>query len=159
MALAIAVPAIALIQPFVPASPLIVIVVAFVLVVLMRRSMADFEGHVRAGSAVILEMLSTQNDVPLAQSVETILPGFGGMVSIVVPITSSAVGQSLAELDLRAKTGATVLAIGRGDSGLATPSPTEPLRAGDVLALAGSTEAVTAARSLIETTTSEHHGP
>ncbi|MEJ7602770.1 MAG: cation:proton antiporter [Kofleriaceae bacterium] len=160
MALAIAVPAIALIQPFVPASPLIVIVVAFVLVVLMRRSMADFEGHVRAGSAVILEMLSTQRgDMPLAQSVETILPGFGGMVSIVVPATSSAVGQSLAELDLRAKTGATVLAIGRGDSGLATPSPTEPLCAGDVLALAGSTEAVTAARSLIETTTSEHHGP
>ncbi|HEY5935544.1 MAG TPA: cation:proton antiporter [Kofleriaceae bacterium] len=161
MALAIAVPAIALIQPFVPASPLLVIVIAFVLIVLMRKSMADFEGHVRAGSEVILEMLA-QKDVPLAQSVETILPGFGGMVSVVVPTESVAVGHSLAELDLRAKTGATVLAIGRGASGLATPSPTEPLRAGDVLALAGSTDAVTAARTMIEATsitTSEHHGP
>jgi K+/H+ antiporter YhaU regulatory subunit KhtT len=49
-----------------------------------------------------------------------------------------------------------VLAIARGDhaSGLATPSPTEPLRAGDVLALAGSDEAIAKARVLLTSTTS-----
>ena len=78
-----------------------------------------------------------------------VLPGFGGLASITVTEASRAVGRSLAELDLRAKTGATVLAIARGtDAGSATPSPTEPLQAGDVLAMAGSDEAIAAARAL-----------
>ena len=42
-----------------------------------------------------------------------------------------------------------VLAIGRGDHGVATPSPTDPLRAGDVLALAGSEAAISAARDML----------
>jgi CPA2 family monovalent cation:H+ antiporter-2 len=88
--------------------------------------------------------------------VETILPGFGGTASIRMPPASAAVGRSLADLDLRAQTGATVLAIARGDhaSGLATPSPTEPLRAGDVLALAGSDESIAKARELLTATSS-----
>jgi len=163
IALAIAVPIVAAIQPFVPASPVLVVLVAVTLVLVMRRSMADFEGHVRAGSELILEMLSNPSPqgIPLAQ-VETILPGFGGLTSVTVLMSSPAIGQSLAQLDLRARTGATVLAIGRGDHGLATPSPTEPLRVGDVLALAGSDDGIAAARLLLEhgpPPTSEHHGP
>ncbi|MEO8707283.1 MAG: cation:proton antiporter [Kofleriaceae bacterium] len=160
IALVIAVPVVAAIQPFVPGSPVIVVIVALALLVLMRRSMADFDGHVRAGSELILEMLSTNqvSALPLAQ-LETILPGFGGMTSVSVAADSPAIGRSLAQLDLRAKTGATVLAIGRGDHGLATPSPTEPLQLGDVLALAGSEDAIAAARSLLATPTSTHAGP
>ena len=41
-----------------------------------------------------------------------------------------------------------MLAIARGASGMATPSPTEPLQQGDVLAMAGSDEAIEAAREL-----------
>lgn len=151
IALAIAVPIVALVQPFVPGSFVLVLVVALLLIVAVRRSIKDFEGHVRAGSELILELLSTsQPEMPLSQ-VETLLPGFGGTSSITMPAASSAVGRSLAELDLRAQTGATVLAIARGDQGgLATPSPTEPLRAGDVLALAGSDEAIAKARALLE---------
>jgi K+/H+ antiporter YhaU regulatory subunit KhtT len=39
-----------------------------------------------------------------------------------------------------------VLAIVRGGRGMAPPPPAEPLEAGDVLALAGSPEAISAAR-------------
>jgi monovalent cation:H+ antiporter-2, CPA2 family len=155
MALAIAIPISVVLQPFVPGSLLLVVVVALVLLVAMRRSMADFEGHVRAGSELILELLAAPAAAPseppglgLAQ-LETILPGFGGLSSVTIDSHSAAAGRSLAELDLRAKTGATVLAIGRGAGGLATPSPTEPLRAGDVLALAGSDDEIAAARTLL----------
>lgn len=150
MALVIAVPIVAAVQPFVPGSLLLVLVVALVLLVIMRRSIADFDGHVRAGAALILEMLTQPQ--PHAESlaqVETILPGFGGTTSIPIAVASPADGKSLAQLDLRARTGATVLAIQRGSSGVVTPSPTEPLRAGDVLALAGSADAIAAARSLL----------
>jgi CPA2 family monovalent cation:H+ antiporter-2 len=151
MALAIAVPIVAAVQPFVPGSFVLVLVVALLLLIAMRRSIKDFEGHVRAGSELILELLSQNNatPIPLAQ-METILPGFGGTASITLPKSGAAVGRSLAELDLRAQTGATVLAIGRGEqAGLATPSPTEPLRAGDVLAVTGNAESIAKARVLL----------
>jgi CPA2 family monovalent cation:H+ antiporter-2 len=159
--LAIVVPVAAAIQPFVPASPVFVVGIALVLLVVLQRSLGDFAGHVRAGSELILEVLahSTKSEAPLAQ-VETMLPGFGGLTSITIPPASPFVGRSLAELDLRARTGATVLAIVRGTTGIASPSPTEPLHAGDVLAIAGSDEAIAAVRSLLDVPppTSAHSG-
>jgi CPA2 family monovalent cation:H+ antiporter-2 len=142
---------VAVTQPFIPFGALVIPIVALVFFLIARRSLRDFDGHVRAGSEVILELLSQppQPGAPqeLAQ-VETVLPGFGGLASITLVPGSPAIGKSLAELDLRAKTGATVLAIARGASGMATPSPTEPLQQGDVLAMAGSDEAIEAAREL-----------
>ncbi|MBS1118923.1 MAG: potassium/proton antiporter rosb [Deltaproteobacteria bacterium] len=159
--LAITVPFVAAIQPFVPASPLVVIAIALVLVGVMRRSLGDFAGHVQAGSELILELLSQPaKDGALLAQVEAILPGFGNLTSITVPASSQFVGRSLAKLNLRARTGASVLAIGRGDHGMASPSPTEPLQAGDVLAIAGSDAAVAAVRALLElpAPTSEYLG-
>ena len=63
---------------------------------------------------------------------------------------SPAVGRTLASLNLRGLTGATVLAIARPSGAVMVPSAQETLQAGDVLALAGSKEAVDAARSLLE---------
>ena len=54
-----------------------------------------------------------------------------------------------AELKLRGSTGATVLAITRGEQGIYAPTAKEVLEAGDVLALAGSQEAIQAARMLL----------
>ncbi len=150
--LAICVPVVAAIQPFVPASPLIVAFALILLLAVVRRSIVDFEGHVRAGSELVLELITrpaAASPVTLEQ-VGTILPGFHGITRLALAVTSPAVGRSLADLDLRARTGATVLAIARGDGGVATPSPTEPLRAGDVLALAGSDEAIAAARAMLD---------
>ncbi len=152
--LAVALPVVAVTQPFVPGGWVVVIVGLLGLVAVARRSLRDFDGHVRAGSEMLLELLShppSQATVELAQ-VESVLPGFGGVVSIAIGAASPAVGRTLAELDLRARTGATVLAIARGGAGMATPSPTEPLAAGDTLAMAGSDDAIAQARNLFDAT-------
>jgi len=152
LGLVVGVPLVAVTQPFVPGGWLVVLLVVLALIVVAQRSLRDFDGHVRAGSEMLLELLShpqQQRTEELGQ-VENVLPGFGGIASITLDAGSLAVGRSLAELDLRAKTGATVLAISRGDGGMATPSPIEPLRPGDILAMAGSDEAISAARTLFE---------
>lgn len=149
LGLLVAVPLVAATQPFVPGSPLLIVVIVVGLFVIAKRSLRDFDGHVRAGSAMILQLMRQPQEEAALDQVETVLPGFGGVASVTIAASSLTIGRSLAELDLRAKTGATVLAIARGaDAGMATPSPTEPLLAGDVLALAGSDEAIAAARAL-----------
>jgi K+/H+ antiporter YhaU regulatory subunit KhtT len=60
-----------------------------------------------------------------------------------------AVGQTLATLDLRARTGAAVLAVHRPGHDVLIPSGSEPLLADDVLVLAGSAASLEAARSLL----------
>jgi len=59
------------------------------------------------------------------------------------------VGRTLANLNLRGATGAIVLAIARGGEGVLVPTGHEELRADDVLALAGTHEAVAAAKQLL----------
>jgi CPA2 family monovalent cation:H+ antiporter-2 len=69
-----------------------------------------------------------------------------------IDATSPAVDRSLAELNIRGKTGATILAITRrGESGakVVVPSGKEVLRVGDILALAGTQEAVDAASKML----------
>ncbi|CAN5915754.1 hypothetical protein BH11MYX2_BH11MYX2_22070 [soil metagenome] len=150
--LLVTIPIVAITQPFIPGGWVVAVVLVLFLGVIARRSLRDFTGHVRAGSEMLLELLShppAQATEELAQ-VDTLLPGFGGIVSIRIGSSSPAIGQSLAALDLRARTGASVLAISRGETGMASPSPTEPLAAGDVLAMAGSTDAIAAAQMLFD---------
>jgi len=56
---------------------------------------------------------------------------------IVVGEQAPAVGQTIAETGLRSKTGALILAVRRGESDVATPSPDFELDAGDVLVVVG----------------------
>ena len=145
-------PIAAVIQPLVPGGGIVLLGIIVVLALVTRRSIDDFNKHVHAGSALILEVLARQSGekaAPELSEVEAILPGFEGLTPIALAVGSPAIGKTLAELDLRAKTGASVLAIGRDGGGLANPSPDEPLRAGDVLALAGSEQAIAAARELL----------
>jgi K+:H+ antiporter len=73
-------------------------------------------------------------------------------VPVKVPAGSPAVDKRLADLNVRGITGATVLAITRpGAAGdrIYVPTGREVLKAGDVLAVAGSHEAVAAAKMLL----------
>ena len=58
---------------------------------------------------------------------------------------SAAIGKTLAQLNLRGRTGATVLAVTRNEGGVIVPTARELLQSGDVLALAGTHEAIEAA--------------
>ena len=62
---------------------------------------------------------------------------------------AAAVGQTLAETQLRSRTGALVLSLTRGESDIATPDPKVRLEAGDVLVVVGQPAQLKAARDLL----------
>jgi CPA2 family monovalent cation:H+ antiporter-2 len=152
-------PLVAVTQPFLPGPQGALALAALFLLsgVAFWRSAANLEGHVRAGAQVIAEALlrragrgAPPPDAHALDEVRRILPGLGEPVAVRLEGPSAAVGRTLAELNLRGVTGATVLTIARGDGTVAVPTAGEVLRAGDVLALAGSHEAVAAARRVLE---------
>ena len=155
--LLVGVPLVAVTQPFFSgpqgAGALALLLVA--LAVAFWRSATNLQGHVRAGAQVIAEVLRSQARAagPLTRQsltrVEELLPGIGGPVPLTLTADSPAVGRSLAELNLRGLTGATVLEIHRSDDDVLVPGAAEVLRRGDVLALAGTRGAVEAARQLL----------
>jgi len=119
------------------------------------KGATNLQGHVKAGTAMIMEALTSQSgkrdtskDDALPQ-LSQYLPGLGELTTFELPPTSPAAGKSLAQLNVRGLTGATILAITRGDQGI-IPAATEELRPGDRLALAGTREAVAAATDLLE---------
>lgn len=150
-------PMAALTNPFLPgpAAPLALAAVLVVMGVAFWRSATNLQGHVRAGAEIIGKALEAQTregpttePQPLPR-VDELLPGLGAPVSVVVEPHSPAAGHSLAELELRGRTGATVLAITRPGGGVTIPAATEVLRAGDVLALVGTEAALAAAEALL----------
>lgn len=147
----------ALTQPFLPpmsSAILVVLLIAGVgiLGVAFWRGAENLEGHVRAGSEMIIELLASQG-LPKKvnqgnEEILAVLPGMGDPVSLRLPPGSIAVGKTLAQLNLRGVTGATVLAIVRSGKGV-LPGAHEVLQADDILALAGTHEAVLNARSFM----------
>jgi CPA2 family monovalent cation:H+ antiporter-2 len=111
---------------------------------------------VRAGAQAVVEALAKYarsghaeaNDGAM-EKVHHLLPGLGAPVALTLAETSPGVGKSLAELNLRGRTGATVLAISRADAAIVAPGAAERLRSGDVLGITGTEEAVAAARAIL----------
>jgi CPA2 family monovalent cation:H+ antiporter-2 len=155
---AVALLEIAVTQPFVPGAPgaVVLLILLVVLGLAAWRSATQLQGHVRAGAQVIVEALARsggatsppQGDA-LAE-MRALLPGLGEPVVVRLHDGSPGVGRTLAALVLQDLTGATVLAISRPGGGVQVPNPHEVLRAGDVLAIAGTREAVSAGRALLE---------
>jgi K+:H+ antiporter len=119
------------------------------------RSVRDLEGHVRAGAQAVVAALgryarqgSEPDDTALAD-VNQLLPGLGAPVALRIEERSPAVGRSLAELNLRGRSGATILAISRNNESIVVPRAEERLEAGDVVALAGSHDAIESAKELL----------
>jgi K+:H+ antiporter len=120
------------------------------------RSVRDLEGHVRAGAQAVVAALgkyaragSPAPDDGALADVNRLLPGLGAPVAIRIDAASACVGRSLAELNLRGRSGATVLAISRSGESIAVPGAGERIQAGDVLALAGTHEAIEVAKTLL----------
>jgi CPA2 family monovalent cation:H+ antiporter-2 len=68
-----------------------------------------------------------------------------------VPLREDAwiVGRSLSEAQLRARTGATLVAVSRGEATAVHPAPEDVLQAGDVLCLVGDAQQIDTARRLL----------
>jgi CPA2 family monovalent cation:H+ antiporter-2 len=155
--LLVALPILAVTQPLVGgfAAAGVAVALGLAIGIAFWRTATDLAGHVRAGAQMVVEALVAQSapghrraDAGL-EAVEGLVPGLGHLVPVQIGAASPAVGKTLAELDLRGLTGATVLAIQRGKTGMSIPSARETLLEGDVLALAGTEESVDAAKSLL----------
>jgi CPA2 family monovalent cation:H+ antiporter-2 len=77
-----------------------------------------------------------------------VLKGLGEPVAIRLDPDGPGVGKTLADLNLRGRTGASVIAIIRGSVPV-VPTANEPLVAGDVLAIAGTRDAIEAATAML----------
>ena len=77
------------------------------------------------------------------------LPGIGAPTSAAIPSDSPAVGRSLKDLNLRGRSGATVVALVRGRERIPFPDADTKLAAGDLVALAGTRAAVELARAML----------
>ncbi|MBI2840485.1 MAG: cation:proton antiporter [Acidobacteria bacterium] len=157
--LIVGLPLLALTQPFLPgwvAATTLGLLLA-ILGLLFWRSALNLQGHVKAGAEMIVEALVTQarkgavtSDVEMFAQIKHLMPGLGEPVPLRLDGRSAAAGKTLAQLNLRGLTGASVLAIARGEDRVIVPMASEVLRAGDVLALVGTHEAVSAATSLLK---------
>ena len=146
------IPVVAITQPFLGgvAGPVVLFALLMILGVAFWRSATNLQGHVQAGAQMIAEALAAQSQVSAPMpTVDELLPGLGAPTSFRLAPESAAVGKTLAQLNLRGTTGATVLAIHRRSGVVGVPTASEILREGDVLALAGTSEAVDSARALL----------
>lgn len=150
---------VAVTQPFAPRIPLVAVIFAagMTLVLAIWRSAKNLQGHAVAGAEVIAAALSRQmsEGAPASrmgdamERMHTMLPGLGEPVAIWVEKGSRAVDRTLANLDLRGLTGATILAVIRGGEQVLSPRGETELHAGDLIAVAGTQEAVDNVRGVV----------
>lgn len=159
-------PLLAVTQPFVPTSIGLALLAVFLAVmgVVVWRTTADLQGHVRAAAEAIVDAISRHarhgaTEVAVAggagssgstfSRAHQLLPGLGEPYPLELLPTHAAVGRSLASLGLRGRTGATIVAIARGDKVVLVPDGHETLEVGDVVAIAGTKPALEAAKLLL----------
>ena len=156
--LAVGIPIVAITQPFLPPhrGASVLALLTLVLLVALWRNAANLQGHARAGAQIIASALAHQmastdgvaDETKLLEDVNAVLPGLGEPIAIRVVPQSIAVGRSLAQLNLRGATGATVLAIKRGAQQIPTTLGREVIEADDVVAVAGAHDALAVARAI-----------
>ncbi|MCU0634121.1 MAG: cation:proton antiporter [Gemmatimonadaceae bacterium] len=155
-------PLLAALEPVLPSRAAIVLLV--LLLVLLGagfwRAAVRFQAHATAGAEVIMLALQQQSARADDQEAMTVamdrvtrvLPGLGEPMTMRIPVGARADGQTLRTLNVRGRTGATILGITREgeDAPIVLPTGRTVLRAGDVLALAGARDGVLQARALLE---------
>jgi CPA2 family monovalent cation:H+ antiporter-2 len=114
------------------------------------RSAGELDEELRSGAERVADALARaggSESTTLEDS--TLVPGLDSVVGLRVKDGVQAVGKTLAELNLRALTGATVVAIHRRNAQVVLPTGHERIEAGDMLALTGTKEAVDKALVLV----------
>lgn len=157
---AVGIPVVAITQPFLPPhqGAAVFAVLTLILFLALWRNASNLQGHARAGAQIIASALAHQmasaeegseRAASWLQNANALVPGLGEPVAIRVAPQSLAAGRSLAALNLRGATGATVLAIRRGDEQIPNPLGREVIYAGDLLAVAGARDALAVARGVL----------
>jgi CPA2 family monovalent cation:H+ antiporter-2 len=162
-----ALPVLALTQPFLPPfrGALLLGAALALLAVAAWRSAQNLEGHMRAGAELLVDAVrsalppegaTVEMEIPTLEgsadrftTATHMLPGLGAPTPFRIEAGQRAVGRTLEELEVRGRTGATVLGLARAGVGIAAPGKDERLAVGDTLVLVGTSEAVDAAMRLL----------
>lgn len=153
--LATLIPVVLLTIPFVPyyGGPSVLAALLLVLLISLWRAARDLAGHARAGAELVVHVLAQQGmaqETGMYEKVEAMLPGLGSVKPVRIEAGCAAAGQTLGQLNLRGRTGATVVGISREGREIPHPAATERLEAGDLVALTGSRDAIQSARHHLE---------
>lgn len=117
---------------------------------LLYRAAGALERDIRSGAETMLAILSHESHAPEdAPARESTLPGLDDSPGLRLSEGAFAVGKTLSVLDLRARTGATVVGLKRRDRSVAVPTGREELTAGDILVIAGTDAARAEAERLL----------
>jgi CPA2 family monovalent cation:H+ antiporter-2 len=111
--------------------------------------------ELRSGAERLTQLLAEQSgqEEPMPIRHSTLPPGLDSILALTLRPHSVAVGRTLSDINLRAKTGATVLAIQRDGSRVILPTGRERLEVADVLAISGSRDAVLEAQKILNAAT------
>ncbi len=109
-----------------------------------RRAIERERERIRAANYAVL-----RGEQPVAERRLASLLSAADLHEVDISPTSGAVGQSLRDLDLRARTGALVVALIRNDEVTPNPDPDKPLQPGDILVLYCEEAALREAESLL----------
>lgn len=155
--LIIGVPMVAATLPVLPAygGPVLLGTLLLLLGISFWRSARNLQGHIQAGATMIVEALAVTAEHPAAprgvmHEVRQLLPGIGTLTQVEVRGTHPCAGRTLTDLNLRGLTGASVVAICRGEERIVVPDGHERIESGDILALTGSARAIRAATELLQ---------
>lgn len=146
-----AVPLLAIVQPFMaPVEGIGVIVISIVLMtIIVFRNARKIQDQMPNAARMIAAALAGSRTSSSAECGAYEVPGIGRLTPVSVGPSSSGVGRKLSEIDLHTRSGAVVVAIGRDGNEVIVPTGEEILRPGDVLELAGSSDAVATAIRLL----------
>ncbi|HYL60590.1 MAG TPA: cation:proton antiporter [Candidatus Acidoferrales bacterium] len=153
--LVVAMPLLAIVQPFMGAveGMGIVVISTVLMVVVVTRNALRMQGQLSAAARMITAALGASRTATgaaaNAEGHAYEVPGIGSLTPVTVRPESVAIGRKLRDIDLHTQAGAVVVAIGRGGGDVIVPTGEEVLREGDVLEIAGSSAAVAAAVGLL----------
>ncbi len=141
------------VQPFIPlqVGPIAVVVALALFGLSLWRGAGKLEQELKERRQVAPESSRPRHSEPSGPGSgrPSLMSGFGKLTTIRIPPDAPSVGRTLAELDVRRVTECQVIAIERGETGIAVPQGEQAIQAGDILTLAGTPEAVKAARALL----------
>lgn len=155
--LGVGMPAVALLRPLVggPWGEPFLLWGLTVAVVSVWRRMGAVEGEFRSGTEQVAGLVARRAGTPAATQpvvpeLPGVLPGLDQVELVELTAGTFAVGRTLADLHLRARTGATVLFIHRQGGDVMLPTGHDRCAQGDLVALTGSKEAIEQARALLK---------
>ncbi|CAM2009219.1 cation:proton antiporter [Acanthopleuribacter pedis] len=148
----IGIPAVVILLPFVGSAAIIALVAAGIIMMmgLLWRSAGRFDAEIRSEAERLIAFLDRQRTEGVSeQAPQAFFPDLDKMDGIFILEGLPVIGKTLSELNLRARSGALVVAIHREGTDVVLPTGSEIVRAEDLLFVTGTEEAVAKAREII----------